>query len=442
MTTGTHSGMPLFTPGLKSGNRPWVRLTILWALYYLAIYSIGLNKLYTQRVIWGGAVLVGAFSLPVFFRYGRRADLPLEGILLILFSLWASTGFFFATDYDMFYVFFRQIVELALIVLFVSFILKHSAGAKWFYLAYIGVVVYHVFFREESISLDQLQMQGRIASANTYGFNCFLGLLSVLALFGETKKTWVRGVLFCAGMLALFGVVLSASRSAFVASSLLVALWAPLCLLGSARQKIAALLGAVIVLYAGQWVFQAIVQNTYMGTRFTQAVNLEDGSTVSRLEFVGIGGQLFLENPIFGCGIGQFGVASGTGYYAHNEVVEIAATTGLPGLILYYSAFILAWKRLSGSLRFLDDSYLKYRVNSARLAMITLLLSGALSRPNFLTQNTMFLLGVVVGVAHWAQQVAHLARCRTGSPRATRESCLMAMPPNVFSRLPCIAVHE
>jgi len=410
-------------------ERRWRRLAWVWAAYYLAIYSIGQNENYVQNVIWMGAALVGAASLPTLFRNRGRIEWPREGFLLLGFSLWSMVGYFFAPNRDLFANYLRQIVELALIVLFVSVILKYSGGTRWFFLAFLGVALFSVLTQSQGVGMEQLQMKGRIASANTLGFNCFMGLLGALALWGETDKWWLRSALAAGGILALYGVVLSASRGAFIASILLVLLWVPLCLVVGSRYKFAAFVGAMLILYVGHEAYRQVVQETYMGKRFTQASHLEDNSSQTRLELAYMGWRLFKENPVLGCGVGQFGTASGRGLNAHSEVVEIAATTGVPGLVLYYSAFVMAWKRLSRSFRRLAEPRARYRANIARIALLTLAVSGALNRPNFISQNTMFMLGVAVGIAHWADRRARWSWAWNG---AGRDRC-PDYPPNAFA---------
>ena len=393
--------------------RRWSRLAMVWALYYLACFTLGQNPKYMQKTIWIGAGLVGLATVPLFWKHVRFRHLPREGVFLGLFWLWTLTGFMYATNMAMFTRYLQLVFELMMIVIFVSLILKHSGAAKWFYFAYLGVAILQVFYGAEPISMEQItQTQGsvdRIASANPVGFNCSLGILGMLALWGETRSLRIRVALAGGGILALYGVVLSASRTAFSALMVIALLWPMLCLVGGARLKMRALVGAVIALVLANWAYQYIIQETYMGVRFTKSTHMEDNSTLARLDLVEIGFKIFFENPIFGCGLGQFGVASGTGFYAHNEVVEILATTGLPGFCLYYSVYVMAWRRLSKSLKYLHAPLTRYRINIARMALLVLLISGALSTPNFLGQTTMFMLGIVVGMAHWAERVARLA---------------------------------
>ncbi|NCC92333.1 MAG: O-antigen ligase family protein, partial [Opitutae bacterium] len=172
---------------------------------------------------------------------------------------------------------------------------------------------------------------------------------------------------------------------------------------------VSAVVGALVVLVLAYWMFQFVVESTYLGVRFTNATQLEDGSSQTRLELFLTGLRVFAQNPIFGTGLGQFGVVSRTGHYAHNEFAEIIATTGLPGFLMYFSIYLLVWRRLTGCLRRVADPLIGYRINMARLIVLILVLSGFLSRPNFIAQDTMFLLGLVVGVSHWAERTVRLA---------------------------------
>ena len=391
--------------------RAWSRLAMIWGGYYLVSFTLGQNPAYMQLTIWVGTALVGLFTLPVFLRRVRLRDVPRECFLLGGFFVWALPGGFFAENMTMFARHLKMVFEFAMLLLFVSVILKNSGGVKWFYLAFVGVAVLRIVSGEDPISFARIadtQVVARITSANAIGYYCAVGIIAVLALMRETTRMWMRGLLVAGGGVALYGVVLSASRGAMLVLMATAILWPALCMVGAARSKAKAIVGSVVILAVSYWTFQAIIQNTYMGVRFTNAAQLEDGSSQQRLELFTIGLRMFARNPIFGNGLGQFSAVSGIGRYAHNEIAEVASATGLPGLILYYSIYWVAWRRLSWSLRYLDDPLTRYRVNMIRLILLTLLISGSVSRPVFLTQDGMFLVGVVVGMAHWAERMARM----------------------------------
>ena len=113
-------------------------------------------------------------------------------------ALWALTGLFVVTDVALFTYYLKLLTELALIVLAVSVILKHSGAVKWFYLAFWGVAVVRVFYGSEPVSMERIvdtRTVSRIDYANTIGFLCSLGILGLLAFWGETKKIWWRAAL-------------------------------------------------------------------------------------------------------------------------------------------------------------------------------------------------------------------------------------------------------
>ena len=440
MRTGAQTTEPART------ERKWSRLAMIWSLYYFAAWTLGQDDRFTQKVIWLGAAFVGLFTVPMFVRHARIRDIPQEGILLGVFILWSLTGLFEATNLTLFTYYLKLLSELALIVSAVSVILKHSGAAKWLYLAFWGVAVVRVFYGSEPVSMERIidtRVVSRIDYANTIGFLCSLGILGLLAFWGETKKIWWRAALVAGGALALYGVVLSASRGAFVTLIATMLLWPTMCMVGASKFKFKAIVGAVVLLFVAYEVYQFIVQNTYMGVRYVQATHMEGGSTQTRFELVMTGFRLFAQNPIFGCGLGQFGVASGKGLYAHNELAEIAGTLGLPGLILYYSVYVVAWRRLTWSLRNLHDPLFRYRINVARMSLLILLISGALTRPNFFAQNTMFLLGMAVGMSHWAERMARLAgrRPQLASPfgLASPPGFSLPQPPPGWGMSPAVS---
>lgn len=399
-------------------ERRWSRLAILWSLYYLLMFTIGFKSQYTQLTIWLGGAIAGLLTLPSLWRYVRFRDVPREGLLLGGFFLWALTGVLVARDMDKFRRFIQLIFEFVLVFNVVALILKNSGGSKWLFLAFVGAAAFRIVNVGAPIGVDQLVATGeavaRIEGANAVGFSSALGVVGTVALLGETRSLWARGGLILAGLFSAYGVLLSASRSAFTALMLVALLWPTLCLLGT-RFTVGKLIGAVLILLLCHWAYQVILLNTNMGVRFMQSTQMEDGSTQERFSLVQIALRVFLDNPLFGCGLGQFGVASGTGYYAHNEVAELLATLGLPGVFLYYGAYASSWRRLSRSLRFHRDPRIRYRINISRMAILILLITGALSRINFLSQETFFLLAIAVGTGHWAEGLARGAN-RIGVP--------------------------
>ena len=67
-----------------------------------------------------------------------------------------------------------------------------------------------------------------------------------------------------------------------------------------------------------------------------------DASTTTRIEFVKIGFDIFLKNPLLGIGLNNYSYVAYNNYsiwgqvYAHNNYVELLSDFGIVGFVLYY----------------------------------------------------------------------------------------------------------
>jgi O-antigen ligase len=195
-----------------------------------------------------------------------------------------------------------------------------------------------------------------------------------------------------------------------VALLLSLVLWLLMCFLDRSKHRLKMLLLVPVLLLAGFLLTQLVLHETFLGNRLERGARMDDTSSQARFDLIVIGFRLGVAHPLGGCGLGQFPIASGTGFYAHNELVELLGTTGFVGLFLYYSIYALLWTRLSRSLRFLNEAADRYHVNCARMALLVVMACGFLFRPNFLCQETMFLIGLISGVSLWAKDRAEAAR--------------------------------
>ena len=423
-------------PGPSRLERRWKWLAIAWALYYFLAYSLGRYEQYMRKTIWIGGAVAVALALPLVWQ--RVRQLPREAALLVAFAVWTLTGFWYVTDMTAFARYQQLIWELAVVVICVSLILANSGGVKWFYLSFLGSAVVCVVLGVQEMGWEALSDTAGIREAglaqgpNALGFYSFMGILGILGFLGEMKglspgNLLRAGGLIAGGGVAIYGIVISASRGAFAALLAVAGLWPVLCLMDRMQKKWSGMAKSLFVGILVYGLFRFVIEYTFLGERLTRASHMEDNSTVTRVDLVSIAVELFTANPLIGVGVGQFGDASGTGYYAHNEFAEILATTGLPGFCLYYSVYLIAWLRLSRSLRLLRDPVARYRVNFARLILLALLISG-MSRPNFLAVDSMFLLAVATGISLWAEQTAR-ASLRRGGLAGLRTVVQGAHPP-------------
>jgi O-antigen ligase len=397
---------------LRMEIRWWRYLSAMWAGLFVLIFTVGRYDLWKREIIWGGGALLAVVSLPLVLRRYKR--LPKEAMLITVFILWALLGGINAELFPAFVYNLRLVTELMLVLLLLGIVIRMRGSPDHLWWAFIAVAVFNtsvvLFAGEASIVVVEgpvERQRGITDNPNALAFLCFMGFLGALALFGEKKSVWVRAVCLAAGGVAFLGMVLAGSRGAYLSFLLAVGLW-PLMVAGSGSSRIGrrlvVSLATVLILF---FVFGWTQAYTNLGRRTTSGLAREDSSSEARLTLIQLGLEIAYQRPIVGAGLGQFGVVSGTGYYAHNEWVELLATTGVPGFVLFMAVYWSAWKRLSLSLRYIRDPVLRYRINFSRMTLIILVVAGATFRPNFISVDTMFLLALVVGVANWAGDCAN-----------------------------------
>lgn len=70
--------------------------------------------------------------------------------------------------------------------------------------------------------------------------------------------------------------------------------------------------------------------------RMEGAFSGEDSSFLERLGLISRGLDMFFENPLLGSGINSFVELSGTGFYSHNNYIELGVSGGIALLAAYY----------------------------------------------------------------------------------------------------------
>ena len=117
------------------------------------------------------------------------------------------------------------------------------------------------------------------------------------------------------------------------------------------RRNLAPLVFGLAVLgLIGLFLGDAIIEyfsETIMGARFLDRGTLDRGANI-RLSLIQQGIQFFIENPIAGIGLGNFGLRSYSGHQSHNYYIEMLACTGIVGFVLLFSVYLNIWRQAYG----------------------------------------------------------------------------------------------
>ncbi len=215
-------------------------------------------------------------------------------------------------------------------------------------------------------------------AAGTFAF------LSLALLKGHTKLKMVLSAS------CFYAVILSASRKGLAGLMILVVLILlyPLFYMPKFRKKYVVALTVVAIglaIFGVGWIVSYGVNLDAIER--TLAISRGERSFEYRIDYIKMGWDLFLANPVLGYGLDSFRVVSGTGQYSHNNFIELLVNGGLIFFLLFYAHYFViiknAWALLApkrywvfGFSVFLlaqDMAMISYQSRAIVLALILLL---------------------------------------------------------------------
>ena len=226
-------------------------------------------------------------------------------------------------------------------------------------------------------TLDEMRIQGPYDDSMAYSYSMVVILPMIWYLLTRHTRPLTRFFLATAGLLMMYGVLLSGTRSGILAMVGVVALIA-------LRKRRNMLVNLVIlcVLVAAAWLLLPEQVKTRLGLT-SETSKAAQQSTERRLSYATFGLEIFLENPFLGTGLGGFASEYGQSIYrfwrnpddprriAHNMYLEIAVGLGLLGLIPF---LLLLFSCLVGLQRLVD-----YRWHKAYAELAVALQTGLLA---------------------------------------------------------------
>lgn len=208
--------------------------------------------------------------------------------------------------------------------------------------------VYTIFYYGVSDYFSGLlqgeRMGSEITNVNTIGMATLSSLIIGFWYVLYHKKKW--------GLLPMIVSAITAlgSGSRKVIFSLAVSLLLMVFLRGNYKRKVQTFLQCVAAL----GVFYLVLQLPIFSTLLKSVENMlngvlgtgeTDSSTAVRMKMIAAGMKQFKETPLLGVGIGNACfvnfAATGRQTYLHNNYVELLASVGLIGTVLFYSVY--AW---------------------------------------------------------------------------------------------------
>jgi len=300
-------------------------------------------------------LLAAAMAGVVVFRWLRTGvRVPLEVLILGVFVVWAvGSGFMLAVDTDSFAVGAKRMVQVVLVAGCVASMAAMSRTPAIGFLAITGlalILVGYGFATGDFAATAEMTQKGDqvvgyratslTSNANALGVSCVWALAGLAWLWRKASRLWQQGALITFSVPLFAGAVYSGSRKAVLLAPLFLLAWVWFCYRRVLLRRAAVFLTVAIATVASVVAGSYILQGTLVGHRFTAT------ESEKRLGLIQEGLKMLARHPFAGVGMYQFNAHSRYTAYAHNDYVEVAATTGLLGFVIYYSIFALVTWRL------------------------------------------------------------------------------------------------
>jgi O-antigen ligase len=334
--------------------------SVRWSLLLMAFF-VYLFIVTTYRIPGGNVAMAVALVALVFQRQSLRV--PPTLLWLGAFAVWAGLGYFSTQHPD---VVGEQLVNLGklwLIALVASNAIRTRNQIRFFMVFFLGCFALFPmrgalvnYFIAHYTTFGRALWNYIYSNPNDLAALCLLQLSMAAALFMTEPRGWIKRAATLGMLLLPLLVLLTQSRGAFLAMAA-VAVVAVLANKRRGRAILvagAAVLLLVVVSPGGVW--KRVQGLSNMGDIQSQETALDqEGSAFQRFQILKVARKIIVDHPITGVGLGAYPLehqayVRGGGFHqtargkrdTHNTFMNVAAETGIPGLVLFLTAIASA----------------------------------------------------------------------------------------------------
>lgn len=359
-------------------------------------YIEGVSKI---MVLYGGLFV---FLYLLYIATHSMIRVPPEVGIFFAWIVWSLTGLSVATDQALVVEQLKTIFQIGILLFLISGITALRQNITFSMLAMImGSIIILLMtyisgeFQEVSNNYAGVgRVSGIAENSNAFAYSMLLMLFCIFYFWG-VNRSWLKCfILSVLVLLAMYGIVYSGSRKGFLGAIVFLFLWWLFCISKKiSKNKFKTTIGLIFLLLVIYCIFDYMLANTFMGIRFT---HMREHGTQSRIQMYVDGLEMIREHPIFGVGLDNYRVRSSSWSFSHSEYIEVASTTGIVGFIIYFSIYIVLWRRLRRTQKMTKDPFVLYMIGLLKAIVITILLV-AFGRPNIISKETWILLAIAIG---------------------------------------------
>ena len=293
--------------------------------------------------------------------FSKRVSIYREVMFSMAYLLFGAASILWAESSDAAFTKVRTIfLLLVLLVLVTTYIVKIGKPIYIMIAISIGSVALAIYMMAtygfsglfEAFEETEERVGDLINNVNAIANSLVVGLLAMIGMAFLYKQIWlVLPIAFTSICLFAAGSR-TATISLIVGLVILIVFW-----LKSMRSSMGRFFGTVSIIVSAVVIFFLVRDLPAFQTLSLRMENIfsfltgeskviKENSTEVRMDYIRLGWEQFLKTPIFGNGIGCAGYAMEETYnrvtYLHNNYIEILASGGIIGFILFYAPYAIA----------------------------------------------------------------------------------------------------
>lgn len=373
---------------------------ILLFIFILSANTLSYVEGLSKFVILYGLCFTFLYLIYIF--YIKKIHILPELVIYVTWIIWCIGGSVNAVNKVAYFEGLRTVIQIAIMFFLISGLI--STRFKMFEVTMIGLITsgliqnIYIFSTGELFSALENDTRERVAglskNANNFAFQMLTVIFAVFYLWSKKYNYFIRFIMWFTLFVSAVGIIYSGSRNGFFCFFAFIFLWYLFC-----KQKklpkhpifaYAILIAIFIIAYLS---ISSLLENTLIWRRLS---TLDDSSSQTRFFLYREGIELIIKNPVFGIGLNNFSEVSKTGLYSHSDYIEVAANTGIIGFILYFSIYLILWRRLERIRKSVVCPQLMYTIGVLQASILTILISGV-GKPHITSKLTWIILSAVAG---------------------------------------------
>ncbi len=372
-------------------------------IFIVCAMTLSYMPKFTKITIFIGFIVSVGYLL--YFLSGKNKLQP-EVIIYFAWVLWCATGAFVNVDQESFWIKYFTVFQISVMIFVIAGITSARGSITT---ALIGIIIGMAIILIDLLTSGGLtytgitesdrRITGMLRNANVFAYHMLFGIFAVFYFWRERRKLWYSAFIYSSLILLSGAIIASGSRKTFLAEVLFFNLWFVYCYGKRIFRSGLGMISLLIFIFSIYFFIDFTLTRSITGERlYAIQEEYDKGYGLSkRQRMYEEGIRIINENPVLGVGLNQYIlIAEGVYGYSHSDFIEVTAGSGIIGALIYYSIFVVLWRRLNWIGIRIRNATIVYNIGmmKATIALIFLLAFGV---PYYYSKITWIYIAGVVG---------------------------------------------